>query len=483
MGLRNPPGLKTWGISFWAQFQRAFAFATMIPVRSKQILCRLAAVVALVVWCSIALGQNVPAGKEAPKVREASNRTPRYGLQSVKGDVLFDIKNVDITHFPEMSVIFSAVNNHNQFIRTLKKEDLLIMENGIKRQILSLDLVSQRNRVPIDIVFVIDQTASMRDMIGTVKQSVSAFADQLRQHGFDFHLGMVRFSDIVEWTSPTLTDDVPTFEKWVNDIETVGGGDVKENALEGLHAVSSMPLRPIAMRLAVLITDAQCHLRGEHGDGTTDFTIQDMGDYLYEREIRLITITPPEFPEYHDLAQLTEGASFNLGASFNTVLDNLTQDITSLYALRYLSQSTLAPDSVRIGLLRAEDRSPLATRKLIALEPGRRFVFDDLLFAANQASLVSDFDLELERVVRLMYVRPTMRIRVEGYADSTGSDSLNMRLSQERAEAVKRYLVQSGIQPDRLETIGYAATRPIATNETEEGRKLNRRIEFVILTK
>ena len=82
-----------------------------------------------------------------------------------------------------------------------------------------------------------------------------------------------------------------------------------------------------------------------------------------------------------------------------------------------------------------------------------------------------------------MYVRPTMRIRVEGYADSTGSDSLNLRLSQERAEAVKRYLVQSGIQPDRLETIGYAATRPIASNETEEGRKLNRRIEFVILTK
>ena len=421
--------------------------------------------------------------QDIEKRRDVAKRGQRFGLQSVKGDALFTIKNVDITHFPELNIIFTATDNRNQFIRTLRKEDLVVLENGLQRPILSLDMVSSQNRVPIDIVFVIDQTASMKDMIGSVKENVDRFAEALRQHGFDYHLGLVRFSDIVEWQSPTLTDDVNEFEKWVGDIETVGGGDPKENALEGLHAVGQMPLRSIALRLVVLVTDAQCHLKDEVGDGTTEFTMQSMGDWLYEREIRLLTVTPPEYPEYHQMAQLTEGASFDLGQSFSGVIANLVTDITSLYSLRYLSQSTLAPDSVRIDLLRAEDRSPLASRKLLAMEPGRRFVFEDLQFAPNQAQLVSEFVPELERVVRLMHVRPTMRIKIEGHADSTGSNEVNLKLSEERAVAVKRYLMTSGIPGDRIETIGYAALRPIASNATEEGRRLNRRIEFLILAK
>jgi outer membrane protein OmpA-like peptidoglycan-associated protein len=430
---------------------------------------------------SSAKAQNQPSFE---KRRTGVSRTgPKFGLQPSKGNAIFDIKNVDITHFPEMGLIFSAVNNRNEFIKTLRKEDVIVLENGMQRPILSLDLVSGENRVPIDIVFVIDQTASITDMIGVVKQHVNHFVEMLRQYGFDYRLGLVRFSDIIEWQSPKLTDDVAEFEKWVTDIPTVGGGDPNENALEGLHAIASMPLRPIALRLAVLITDAMCHQLGDHGDGTTDFTMQSMGDWLFERELRLLTVTPKEFPQYHDMAAQTDGASFDLGQSFDSVVTGLVTNITSLYSLRYLSQSTLAPDSVRFDLLRAEDRTTLASRKLLAMEPGRRFVFDDLQFAPNQAQLMGEFIPELERVVRLMHVRPAMRIKIEGHADSTGSQELNLRISDERAIAVKRYLMQSGIAPDRIESVGYAATRPIASNASEAGRRLNRRIEFLILSK
>ncbi len=413
------------------------------------------------------------------KVRDASKRP----VLTADGDVRILIKNIDITHFPEMGVIFSALDPRNRFVPTLKKEDLRLKENGIERPILSLDLVNGENRVPIDIVFVIDKTASMGNMIGTVKQNVLQFTQALLQHGFDYRLGLVLFSDIVEWKSPTLTADASEFEKWVTGIQTVGGGDPKENALEGLHAINDMPFRPIAIKLAVLITDAQCHQRGEHGDGTTDFTMKSMGDWLYDREVRLLTVTPPYYPEYHAMAAQTDGASFDLGTDFASSVSGLTQNITSLYSLKYLSQSTLAPDSVRIDLLRADDHSLLASRKLLAMEPGRRFVFEDLQFAPNESQMASEFVPELERVVRLMHVRPAMQIRIEGHADSTGSAALNMKLSEERAIAVKRYLMQSGIAPDRLETAAYGATRPIASNATEAGRRMNRRIEFVILTK
>jgi outer membrane protein OmpA-like peptidoglycan-associated protein len=421
--------------------------------------------------------------KALEKKREVSARRTGSGLVSVKGDVIFDIKNVDITHFPEMSVIFSAVNNRNVFVRTLKKEDILVLENGIQRPILSLDLISASNRVPIDIVFVIDETGSMQPYIDAVKDNIKRFSGKLRSQGFDYQLGLVRFTDNVTWSSPDLTDDVATFERWVGEIQAAGGGDIPENALEGLKAATNIKYRPIALKLAILVTDAPCFERDKPGDGTTEFTMREMGDYLFERELRLFGITPKEMTQYQEMAVLTEGASFDIAAPFDSVLTQVASDITSLYALRYLSQSTLAPDSVRIDILRSEDRSPLASRKMIALDEGKRFVFEDLLFAPNQAALATEFVPELERVVRLMHVRPTMRIRVEGHADASGPHDKNVILAQQRAEAVKKYLMQSGISPLRLESIGYGDSRPIADNSTEEGRRLNRRTEFVILQK
>lgn len=421
--------------------------------------------------------------KELEKKRDATNRRTGSGLVSVRGDVLFDIKNVDITHFPEMSVIFSAVNNRNVFVRTLKKEDILVLENGIQRPILSLDLISASNRVPIDITFVIDQTGSMGPYISAVKDNVKKFANRLRSQGFDYQLGLIRFSDIVDWTSPGLTDDVGTFEKWVSVIEAGGGGDIPENALEALEAATKLHYRPIALKLAIIITDAPYHQLGEHGDGITDQTTKSMGDYLYEREMRLMAITSKDLTQYQDLTSLAEGATFDIQSPFDSILTAVASDVTSLYALRYLSQSTLAPDSVRIDILRSEDREPLTSRKMVALEEGKRFVFEDLLFGSSQASLASEFVPELERVVRLMHVRPTMRIRIEGHADASGTHEKNITLANERAEAVRRYLVQSGIAESRLEKLGYGDSRPIADNSTEEGRRLNRRTEFVILQK
>lgn len=423
-------------------------------------------------------------GQDVLRHRDSTMRKAKAsGLHSVKGNVFFEIKGVDITHFPQMSVIFSAVNDRNQFVRDLKKEDMLVLENGIQRPIISLDLISAQNRVPVDIVFVIDQTASMRDLIATVKDNVRRFSEDLRTHGFDFRLGLVRFADTIVWASPQMTDDVSQFEKWISDIEAMGGGDLKENALEGLRAAAAMPMRKIALKLEIVITDAQYHQSGEQGDGTTNFTTQSMGEFLYDREIKLITITPPDYPEYQQMSTAAEGASFDINKPFDTVITQVASNITSLYALRYLSQSTLAPDSVRLDILRSDDQSPLASRKLQALGEGKRFVFEDLLFQPNQASLAQEFIEELERVVRLLFVRPTMKIRIEGHADSTGPHEKNMELSQKRAEAVRDYLIGSGIQPSRLEIAGYGDTRPIASNATEEGRRMNRRIEFVILSK
>ena len=73
-----------------------------------------------------------------------------------------------------------------------------------------------------------------------------------------------------------------------------------------------------------------------------------------------------------------------------------------------------------------------------------------------------------------------MHIEIRGHTDSKGSDSYNLRLSENRAKAVFEYLISKGISEKRLQYKGYGKTMPIDTNDTEEGRANNRRVEFKI---
>jgi outer membrane protein OmpA-like peptidoglycan-associated protein len=69
-------------------------------------------------------------------------------------------------------------------------------------------------------------------------------------------------------------------------------------------------------------------------------------------------------------------------------------------------------------------------------------------------------------------------LSINGHTDNTGGDDLNLKLSQDRADAAKQYLVNQGISADRITAIGYGSSKPIQSNDTEEGRSKNRRVEF-----
>jgi len=79
--------------------------------------------------------------------------------------------------------------------------------------------------------------------------------------------------------------------------------------------------------------------------------------------------------------------------------------------------------------------------------------------------------------------RQNVTIMIEGHTDAIGSYAVNDRLSKERADVVKDYLIQNGIDKNRIKTMGYGERKPIASNNTEFGRKLNRRTEIVIISK
>lgn len=112
---------------------------------------------------------------------------------------------------------------------------------------------------------------------------------------------------------------------------------------------------------------------------------------------------------------------------------------------------------------------------------GIKITFESgILFDVNRATLKEESKSQLERLATVLNKYEDTDILLEGHTDSTGPDDYNLDLSIRRAQAVANYLASLGVNPTRFTVMGYGEDQPIATNETEEGRRLNRRVEIAI---
>jgi outer membrane protein OmpA-like peptidoglycan-associated protein len=100
-------------------------------------------------------------------------------------------------------------------------------------------------------------------------------------------------------------------------------------------------------------------------------------------------------------------------------------------------------------------------------------------FKTASAELLEESYYVLEKVYNSLEAFPNVKVEIGGHTDNQGGDSYNLALSNDRAKSVMNYLVQRGISADRITARGYGKTRPVATNDTPEGRAKNRRVEVV----
>ena len=107
-------------------------------------------------------------------------------------------------------------------------------------------------------------------------------------------------------------------------------------------------------------------------------------------------------------------------------------------------------------------------------------MFNHVLFDYDKATLKPEGRAEIDKVVAEMKLHEGDTVLIEGHASNEGSDAYNMALGQRRADAVRDYMVQMGIAPNRIQTISYGESRPAVANDTPANRKLNRRAVFVI---
>ena len=102
-----------------------------------------------------------------------------------------------------------------------------------------------------------------------------------------------------------------------------------------------------------------------------------------------------------------------------------------------------------------------------------------IVFAEKQANIPSDSRETLDEISRFLADNPQITLEIQGHTDSAGDSSRNLKISQKRADAVRDYLIKTGIKPARLVAKGYGETTPIESNQTSRGRAANRRIEII----
>jgi outer membrane protein OmpA-like peptidoglycan-associated protein len=165
----------------------------------------------------------------------------------------------------------------------------------------------------------------------------------------------------------------------------------------------------------------------------------------------------PNNGDYKIVLPYGKNYSFNAGAQgYIAVSDNL--DLTSVMAYQEITRNLY----------------------LYPVEVGETIRLNNIFFETAKFDLLSTSFVELDKLVKILTDNPLMEISISGHTDNVGNDAINQTLSANRAKAVVDYLVLKGIVAAHLQQAGYGKTKPVATNDTDDGRALNRRVEFTI---
>jgi outer membrane protein OmpA-like peptidoglycan-associated protein len=128
-----------------------------------------------------------------------------------------------------------------------------------------------------------------------------------------------------------------------------------------------------------------------------------------------------------------------------------------------------------------EDGCPDQGKATVIYEDGEFQVLEPVQFEHGSSRVTPESKKTLNQVALLIKANPELeRVRIEGHTDQTGPDTVNERLSHSRAREVRRYLIERGVAPQRLEAVGRGSSKPLSTEDTPRGHAKNRRVEFVV---
>ena len=262
--------------------------------------------------------------------------TTKEGLELYGWKV--NISSIDASAFPSIKSFVTVVDSATSTpVTGLTATHFQAREDGTNESPISVELISSGSGAKADIVFVFDATGSMGGEISSLKERASAFADGLASRGIDYRLALVSYGDEVR-TTDDFTADLATFKSWIGGLYASGGGDIKENSLEGLAKAVTLSFRPVSQRIAILITDAPYHQAGESGGGATTYTTESIIKLLDDHKLATSVVGPDE-SQFHQLAEGTGGLWFNISSDFSSIIDRISAIISSQYVATYTTHN------------------------------------------------------------------------------------------------------------------------------------------------
>jgi outer membrane protein OmpA-like peptidoglycan-associated protein len=536
------------------------------------------------------------------------------------------IQSVDYSAFPRVSVMMQVANDAGRNVAGLDADDFSFRDTT--RRIISVQPIGAQRNVPVDVVLVIDCSGSMTQKIAAVRENVENFLNRMESRGANYRIGGVLYGAVIYDTlSPTA--NFATFRDFVANAEAIGGDEISSLAIK---VASQLSFRPNARKVFVLVTDDWAIQENAR------LTEADLTAMLWNIGARLYTIINPCHNNSAVMTRMTLGTEYDIQAPFNSILDELSTDITTVYQLVYESHAP-APPSVAlvrgqirdchnapvgaavtlldtagtviqsfrsdgatgefelkvqagqryklvvdregfpsqsepidltqtghgvvvdhnivfrhpltllagmirdesgagvVATIRVEEAATLTpvtegesdstgrfevslppgntyritaicanhvptpveidmrevecgahisqdlrvTSVTTAINTGETFVLKNIFFDYDKWEIRPESIPELNRLVMMLNANPAVRVEIDAHTDAHGAEDYNITLSENRARSVVDYLVNSGVAMERLGWRGYGKSMPIATNETDEGRQLNRRVEFKLV--
>lgn len=299
-----------------------------------------------------------------------------------------------------------------------------------------------------------------------------------------------------EWT-PSLSEDAKTLYFSSNGRNGAGGFDIfKSTRLDDTWQSWSRPqnlespintearelyYRPFTKSSAFFTTTSNSD---GYGDIRSWIDTTDVNNHQYLNRKGVVEVSGK-------ITNAKTGAGVRGRISFQT--DSLHFMYTSMdgnYSIKVPANRSYSIEILASGYVNLSDRADLQVFdlknlqlnfKLQPIEVGTIVQMKNVLFYMGTTRLLEESFIELNEVAAFLNENPKIEIELEGHTDNRGDSKKNMVLSQQRVDVIKKYLVSKGISSKRLKGKGFGGTRPIATNDTEESRKLNRRVEFLIL--
>jgi outer membrane protein OmpA-like peptidoglycan-associated protein len=152
------------------------------------------------------------------------------------------------------------------------------------------------------------------------------------------------------------------------------------------------------------------------------------------------------------------------------------------YAQAQAEEADLAKQEAELAIEEAQSlRRKLNSIATQRTDKGLMMTLGDFVFDSGKSSIKKEAAANFSKVVEFINTYPDNKVRIEGHTDSSGSNQLNLKLSQQRAEAIKAQLVKNGIKASQIEALGMGEEFPIAENSTQAGKAKNRRVEIIIL--